>query len=406
MASKLFQALCLIAGADRDIAEQCNDRDRQLIGSEAAWIVLIAILAWTAWWIALRTLDMPALEAAMVAVIVACFIFMFDRAMAASDWRLVGVLAQPMSLRERIPHGLVIAGRVIVSFILAQTTALGVTLWLFEGRIEQGLREDRNAANAPLMREFEADVEAVEGQLLGNLQSDIAALRAQLDLAVDNQRQALQTAQSARQLASEARSAADAERKGDAKNSPAGDGRRFREWQRRENEAQSAEAAAREAAQMAHKMQQTLHEQIDTKQSDLLAARQMAEQDILKLQKRLESDPRWQPERGDLLSRVNTLGRLKEDPVEGTATTRIDYLVTSCLLVFELMFLIIKLFFMPPSVYKLRLITATRLEALRVKEDHDEDIAGVLGGVPYAQLHIPTEPRNPPNAGRPGDRPA
>jgi len=276
------------------------------------------------------------------------------------------------------------------------TTALGVTLALFDGRIEQGLREQRGQANAPLVEAAQSEAQAIKQQLLGNLEQDITAVRGQLQLAVDNQRQALQTAQSLRTLANEARSEADKELKGDAKNSPAGPGSRHREWQRRETGAQSAESAARDAAQMAKEQQQTLKEEIDAKQQDLQDARGTVEQELTRLQRRMESDTRWQPERGDLLSRITMLSKLKQDPVDGAATRGVYLIAISCLIAFELMFLIIKLFFMPPSVYKLRLITATRAEGLKVREDHDEEIARVLGGLPYAQLHVSPQEGNAP----------
>ena len=387
MSLNTLRVACAISGADHDLAQQSNRRDRELIVAEAVALLLVGVFVTLAWSVTLGIFMHPVLALACAAV-VGGSIFMLDRAIVMSDWRLAGVLAITRSPAEKRKAFGQLLARIGVAMVLALGTSFGLTLKMFEGRIVSGLQQQRTEANAPLMALLASRSEQVERQLVGSLDSDIDALRAQFEAAFQRQQDSDTRRNELLLSVREARLNADRERVGDMRGSPRGEGPRYREFRRLEAAANELAADASRTVEAAIALQETLKVEIDAKQQALVAAREQLAGELQMLRDEIERDPRWVPERSDVLSRYSMLHRLKDDPLDGMATVLLSLGCMALLITLELVVLIMKIFFTPASVYKLRLILETRLEAARAKLQYDQDLAALRGGPQRAVLRL------------------
>lgn len=378
---------CAISGADYDLAQQANRRDRELIVTEAIALLLVGVFVTLAWSVTLAIFVHPAIAVACAAV-VGGSIFMLDRAIVMSDWRLAGVLATTRSPAEKRKAFGQLLARIGVAVVLALGTSFGLTLKMFEGRIVSGLQQQRTEANAPLMELLAQRSGQVERQLLGTLDADIDALRAQFQAAFQRQQDADAQRNEVLQSVREARLNADRERVGDMRGSPRGEGPRYREFRRLEAAATEMATEASRTVEAAIAQQEALKIEIGAKQQALVVAREQLTGELKMLREEIERDPRWVPERSDVLSRYSMLHRLKDDPLDGMATVLLSLGCMALLMTLELVVLIMKVFFTPASVYKLRLVLETRLEAARAKLQYDHDLAALRGGPQRAVLRL------------------
>lgn len=379
---------CVITGADYDIALESCRRDRWLIISEALVLSLVGLLLWSAWTITIATFSDSRAVAMGGATLVAGLMFMLDRFISLSDSRLSGVLGTPMSLLSNAKYVGLMGLRIGVAAVLSLGTATGLTMAMFKGRIDTALQQERIEANAPLVDALRVRSERAERQLLGTLETDVETLRAQFASAAARQQEAETQLNEATRSAHQARLDMDSQLHGDAPPYKPGEGPMFREWKRRETLAEQTSATATAVMQAAMAQQESLKAEIAAKQQAIVTARAQLAGELEMLRTQTERDPRWLPERTDPLSRYATLQRLKRDPRDGDATRYIAWGANVAMLMLELSFLLIKLCFAPATVYKLRLITAIRLEAAAVSHRYDRDLAASRGGATRAVLRV------------------
>ena len=86
----------------------------------------------------------------------------------------------------------------------------------------------------------------------------------------------------------------------------------------------------------------------------------------------MTTDPRWQVERRDPLSRFTGLRALQKDPLHGASVTIFIVLFEVTMLVLELAFLFVKFFCASASIYLWKLTTQTQIEAVRIRLERDQ----------------------------------
>jgi hypothetical protein len=106
------------------------------------------------------------------------------------------------------------------------------------------------------------------------------------------------------------------------------------------------------------------------------------------LEKEKLHDPRRIAKRDDPLLRYTALQELKQDAVYGQAVEQFDWLAKIVLVTFELMFLLIKVVFAPSSVYLVRLIAQTKLEAAKVAAELEAELSDINRKRRRPDLHV------------------
>ena len=85
-----MHAACVIVGSDHALLREANAIDRMHVGSLAIVLLLEGCIALVGWIGFLWTFLPPAL-AMPIGMVLAGLVFMFDRAISASDWTPSGV---------------------------------------------------------------------------------------------------------------------------------------------------------------------------------------------------------------------------------------------------------------------------------------------------------------------------
>jgi hypothetical protein len=148
-----------------------------------------------------------------------------------------------------------------------------------------------------------------------------------------------------------------------------GEGPRWAEAQRQQKEADRLSSIATANVGGLESQIREAHVRIDSKSAELRQANQEFARQISELDKRKLSDPRFIPVRDDPLMRYVAFEEMKSDPKQGAAVSHLSFMAQMLLLTLELAFLLVKLVFAPASVYTVRLITKTKLEAAHVAGD-------------------------------------
>lgn len=365
-----MHAACVIVGSDHALLREANAIDRMHVGSLAIVLLLEGCIALVGWIGFLWTFLPPAL-AMPIGMVLAGLVFMFDRAISASDWTPSGVLASGQwSVKRSV--GLLL--RVIFATILAIGTATGVVLAVSRDAIDDQIQRDRVARNQPLIEEFATRRTAMAGRILGAQEAEVAALSAERDRLQRAMKEGDSTVSGARRRAGDARVEASRERDGGLPNYRRGEGPRFRDAQRLEHE---ADTAARAATQDAAEMQRRF-DALGPLMAE--AGRRLAESskrlavEEQRIKAEMEADPRWYAERQGTLSRWVAFEKLRHDAEYGPTVREFDWKAKAILLAFELMFMCVKVFFSPASVYLVRLIARTRLDAARTWHEHEDQL--------------------------------
>lgn len=373
MKRKLLQLACTIAHADIDLAETANPIDRITIQSNAVMLLLIATLALVAWYAFFSTFLAPSV-AASLATLMAAIIFMLDRAMAASDWELAGVLAS----RPPSPtYWVKLATRVAVAYVLALATAQGAALVFCGDAIRERLQREQTQANAPLLKEYADRIEGQRVARIGIVEREIAALR---DEQARVQKSLLTSDLQVQRLRDDAANAAVEKQRqldGGVVGYAAGDGKLYRG------------AAALHATATASAKSITAESRLATERYDSLTAAIQARakaidainDHVAKLLKEgelsLRKDDRWVPMNDGPLKRWTALEALRADPETGPAVRSFSNIATAVLMVLELAFLAMKCLFSPASVYLVELTAKTKLNAYRADALFARELAAV-----------------------------
>ncbi|SDH02332.1 DUF4407 domain-containing protein [Propionivibrio dicarboxylicus] len=385
-ANKLLYVACCVARADYDLANQSNRFDRNTIIANALMLLALAILATVAW-SAFFASFLPIFAAVPLGVLIGAFIFIFDQAISASDWGLVGVLDTADGVRDN-QYWFKAVFRVVVSVVLSQATATGVLLWLYGHAIDAHLQLDRSNKNAPLEAEYAHRKSEFKSRLIDPLTIEIGARQSERAALQRQVEETLAERSTANRRAAQARVEAGRQSDGGLKGYVRGEGPKYREAHRQEIEAAKAAEIASADVQAWQARMSALEQEIarltgalDQKQSEFRTF--VLETDA---QKRL--DTRWAPERNDPLMRIMALQDVFNDPTYGKTANQFRWLTVVSLLVLELGFLIIKIAFSPPSVYTVRLIARTKYEAATVQAEYARQLEALYRSQPRGGLRV------------------
>ncbi len=364
--ARLFRLSCIITRSDQDLANQSNGFDWATIHATAVVLVSAFVLATVAWYAFFATF-MNALPSLALGLFCGLLVFMFDQALAASDWELAGVLATSNPPSQ---YWFKMAARVAVALLLAQATAVGATMALFHDAIDDRLQQNRVLANVAVQDEYRQAKEELRGRSLDPLTARLKQIDEDRSRALRIDEAARATRAQARDRAASARVEAGRELTGGLDGYIAGAGPRHQEALRQEAEANTAEAAAATEFEQAAATLGRVEQERANLLKELAAAELRHREEAAALDGAMEADARYIPVRNDPLLRYAALAQIKDDPVTGPAARSFSHLMNLVLVTFELMVLLIKVVFAPASVYTVRLIARTRAEAAAVAAEY------------------------------------
>ena len=427
------RALYQIAGVDRATLETCPATDKlwaaQLGFSLCLSFVVVLGISFHATSYVISNL----FARALASLVIALTVFMFDRALYQSDWFYQGFLWRSAPGADDDASGgrsakrfLRIAVRLAMSFGLAWVIAVFLELAIFSDTITDKIKRDHVTINQPVYQKID-QYEDQLGKEIEQRRSTLASLetllRSELTGALvpetperapfDDFEQQIKTldAQEAerrnelRQIQESIRTyAADmnAEELGqrlNANNSGrVGTGPRF-QFAKRQKEVYEEQRAAKESeiAQLRAKRDDLRNTQIriaaefGARRNQLREAAQ-SKRDVLQAQievaradlKRVE-DSRllnveefrrkalaasdFQKQKDDPLSRMTAYQELKSDPKDGATVTLFSWMTKFLIIFLEIVPIVAKLFFSPPSVYAAKIQSEVERERRRVQRE-------------------------------------
>jgi hypothetical protein len=362
---------CYITRSDPNLCAKSNLFDQITIAANAIAILTLAVLSTLAWTVFFASF-LPTWQALPLGFLCALIIVQVEAAMAASDWELVGVLRTG---RPSAAYWFRITLRMFIAWFLAQATAVGVMLNLYSGAIQNHLQNKLTAKNAPVEKEYATRRDQLRSRFIGSLDKELeAAQKARLD-----SEEALRNLQVKKDNAQDRSGAAyiEAGREFDGLDRPKGPGERYKDANRQRDVAERLKASTEEEIKRERASLKRLNRRIkklNEQKGGQVIALQAAEK---KLERKKLQDPRWVAKYDDPLLRYIALQELKRDPVYGQAVEQFDWLAKIVLIAFELMFLLIKIVFAPSSVYLVRLIAQTKLEAAIVLAELEAELSNI-----------------------------
>jgi hypothetical protein len=426
------RALYQIAGVDRATLETCPATDKVWAAHLGFSLFLSFIVVFG---IALHATGYmiadPWLRAA-VSLVIALTVFMFDRALYQSDWFYQGFLWQPATGDEAAGgrsarRFLRITIRLAMSFGLAWVIAVFLELAIFSDTISDKIKRDHVVANQAVYQKIEryeselgaeiearrkslAALEAVYRDELATPVADapepsgIADLEQQIR-ALDGQETTLRA--DLRQVLEQIKTyAADmnAEQLGQRLNlnnsGRAGTGPRF-QFARQQRDVYEAQRAAREAeieqlrvkrddlrathtrmaAQFAARREQArgaadgkraaLHAQLERARTDLKELEDTRLTRVADFRQKALASTDFQKQKDDPLSRMTAYQELKNDPKDGETITLFSWMTKFLVIFLEIVPVVAKLFFSPPSVYAARIQAEVERERRRILHELD-----------------------------------
>ncbi|MDQ3958994.1 MAG: DUF4407 domain-containing protein [Pseudomonadota bacterium] len=362
---------CYITRSDPQLCARSNQFDQITIAANAIALLtlcLVSTLAWTVFFASFLT----TWKALPLGLLCALIIAQVEAAIAASDWELAGVLRhKPPSVASCFR----ITIRLLIAWVLAQATAVGVTLNLYAGAIQNRLQNQRTAQNVEVEKEYATRRDELRSRFIGSLDKELeAAQKARL-----LSEEALRRLQVQRNAAQDRSAAAyiEAGRELNGLNRPKGPGERYNDANRQRDVAERLQASTTEEINQESASLIQLNsriEKLNEQKKGQGIALQTAEEE---LEEEKRQDPRWVPKHDDPLLRYIALQELKQDAVYGQAVEQFDLLAKIVLVTFELMFLLTKVVFAPSSVYLVRLIAQTKLEAARVAAELESELSEI-----------------------------
>jgi len=432
--------LNFVAGVDRKTLETCPATDKMWAAHLGFSLCLSFLVVLGVSFHATGYMIDDITTRALVALVIALTVLMFDRALCQSDWFYQGSFwngnPSPQSSAEarqstwRFGR---IAIRLVLSLGLAWVIAMFLELAIFSGTINDKIERDRVAANQPIFQkiaQYDAQLGAeidrrreaaasLEGLLQAalhetppidqaalvrseNVEQQIKALIAREGELRAEQRQIEQTVQ---------RYAADmnAEEFGQ-KNSPtnsgrAGTGPRY-EFAKRQKEIFQAQSAAREAeiaqlrakadelravqARIAAEAEQTrdreratiaakrdaLQLQVNAARADIrqLETDRATAVDEFRRKVMTESYYQEKKDKADPLTRMAAYQELKNDPKDGGTIALFSWMTRFFIIFLEIVPVVAKIFFSPPSVYAAKIQAEVDRERRRIEQAASEPL--------------------------------
>jgi hypothetical protein len=362
---------CYITRSDPDLCFKSKLFDQITIAANAISILTLAVLSTLAWTVFFQSF-LPTWKAFPLGVLCALIIVQVEAAMAASDWELAGVLSTGLPSPV---YWFRITLRLLIAWLFAQATAVGVTLALFDGPIQTHLQQKQTAQNAPVETEYATRRNEIRSRIIGSVERELEAAQD----ARGRSEKALQDLQVKKDNAQDRSDTAYIEevRELYGHDRPAGPGVRYKDAKRHRDVAEGL----KESTTAEIKRLQASLEPLNSRIEELLKQKRVQAIELQKAEKALEKeklqDPRWIAKRDDPLLRYIALQELKQDARYGQAVEQFDWLAKIVLVTFELMFLLIKIVFKPPDGYLVRLIAQTMREAARELVDLEAELGNL-----------------------------
>jgi hypothetical protein len=362
---------CYISRADPDLCFKSKLFDQITIAANAIAILTLAVLSTLAWTVFFQSF-LPTWKALPLGVLCALIIVQVEAAMAASDWQLAGVLSTGLPSPV---YWFRITLRLLIAWLFAQATAVGVTLGLFDGPIQTHLQQQLTAQNAPVETEYATRRNEIRSGIIGSIEKELTAAQDARLLSEKALRQLQVKKDDAQDRSDTAYIEEGREERG--LDRPRGKGARYDDQKRQRDVAEGLKTSATEEINQERESLKLLNARIE----ELLKQKRAQARALQKAEKALErekrQDPRLIPKRDDPLLRYIALQELKQDAVYGQAVEQFDLLAKIVLVAFELMFLLIKIVFKPPDGYLVRLIAQTKLEAARVAAELESELSEI-----------------------------
>jgi Domain of unknown function (DUF4407) len=369
--NKTLRLSCYITRSDPNLCAKSNLFDQITIAANAIAILTLAVLSTLAWTVFFASFLLT-WQALPLGFLCALIIVQVEAAMAASDWELAGVLRHKP---PGIPYWFRITLRLLIALLLAQATAVGVTLNLYSGAIQNHLQNQRTAKNAPVESDYASRRDELRSRFIGSIDGELGAAQK----ARESSEEALRQLQVKKDDAQDRSGAAyiEAGREDDGLDRPEGRGDRYRDANRQRDVAEGLKASTTEEIKRERASLKRLNRRI----KKLLEQKKVQGIELQKAEKELEKeklhDPRLIAKRDDPLLRYIALQELKQDARYGQAIEQFDWLAKIVLVTFELMFLLIKIVFKPPDGYLVRLIAQTMREAARELVDLEAELGNL-----------------------------
>lgn len=373
-----------------------------------------------------------------VALVIALTLFLFDRALFQSDWfhqnsapeTDTTVQTEADAGRSLARFGR-IAMRLSISLVLASVIAAFLELAMFSSTITERIEANRVAANQPLfekMAAFEAGVDAAIDQQKATLDELQQALQNSYDQgepaaatgagdAIDTQIRTLdareqvvlgelaQIEPSLQAYASQMNAEEFGQRLNADSSMRAGLGPRY-EYARRQKEMLEQQAALRgtelaqiqskrealksersavieeaqrQRAEQAAKLEQkrnTLQSQIATARAELLQSQQSRQPRIDAQWRKLRTEYQYHEAQAasDPLTRMAAFQELKNDPKQGATITAVSWMTRLFIIFLEVVPVIAKIFFSPPSVYAARIQAEVARGVRRIEDGKASEV--------------------------------
>lgn len=384
--SKLLWLACGLVHADYEIARKSNAFDRSTIVGDAAMLVLIWVLACIAWFGFWATV-LSATAASMLGVLLGTMTAMLDRAMGASDWTLSGVLRQA---NPDAAWWARVVLRCALGLLLAQATAFGLQMTIFESSIKQQLQRERIEANAPVEKDYQARIAQNRSDLTAPIEAErktLAAEREQLlsQISADDALRRGATQRAANQGIEASR-----EEEGDQQGYQAGRGPKFKEAMRQQAAADALSAQSAGQVNAARERLKALDQRAKELSTQATTAATTQQTEAARLEAAKETDPRWSAQLSDPILAMQALHTLKSDPKRGGAVKEIVWLTDIVMLCLEFAFLAVKMLFAPASVYMVQLIANTKYEAEAITADYQRRLRALHAATPRPGLRVVT----------------
>ncbi len=366
--SRLEAIAAVVTLKDPDILETCPRRERIEAIHDLILLGLIGLFQFGLWAIAFSKFNAPFPGAMAGALLIAAIIVAIDVRMTASDTLPRGVLRQGPWPRTFYWF---LGSRILISLVLANATATGLDLVIFQQEAIQVMEKDRDAQNRPIIAEYDQKLAALRAQEVGPLEIEVASLTDQRTHALSEASRAGDKIASAHDGAA----AADLERERQVNGVDArlqGDGPLAKDAAKR------LELATEQALLLAGRQKDLAQDAERLSQESAAANIQLAQVQprYAAAVRNLESerDARLVKATTGPLTVVLGLLKLRQDPEQGGAVTLVTFLSWSGIMVLELSFFLARSLFKPASFHDLAVNTDLQRRAAALAHDFTEEI--------------------------------
>ena len=372
----MLRFCCVITSADPVIMGQCNQVDRRRIVRHALALICTFIMAAVLWSAVLSEM-LPFWGAIVGGLFAGLIIYLLDLSISTSDWELKGVLRESIFASfSSFNRAMVRLGKLLLRLGLAITlafvTGTYVTLYWFSETLEEKIHQERIAINQPVEEEFRTQREQLRNELIAPIKRDLDAAmteRSNLQGLLLTSQNALAEAEN---TATQAR--LDMHREETGLERTAGRGPRYHDAKIRFEEANRQAARAEQDIKRTSSRLGEIEKRIDSLNTRIDDAAKVFDARVAILAQ--ERDVKLMSERTDFLMKFTALKDLRADINYGTSVSYIAILTKATIIIFELIF-ILTLMNDHASIYTLRMIGRTRLEAKQVDTEFSQALSKI-----------------------------